>query len=175
MRQFPIKKIIKHLQANDILSDHEDYESFEVICSDEITFLKDYISKEDLNAFLINMAIMYVNQGILYAKHNLSARKFKEYAIWFSVDIEDFFPREIGHYFVEAHYTRRASVVFHDLLDKPFDIRKNAEFNKIAKTVNGLSDFYCTEMKCLDEVVYSFIPKFFVDRYRETLNSDKCK
>lgn len=39
MRQYPVKRIIKHLEDSDIFHDYEDFECFEVIYHEEVTFL----------------------------------------------------------------------------------------------------------------------------------------
>ena len=83
MNQFIVKKIINNLDKFDILHDYEDYECFEVIYNEEVTFLKSFISKQDITTFSINMAIMYVNQGLLYAKNKLSVADFDNFMIWF--------------------------------------------------------------------------------------------
>ena len=51
----------------------------DVAYDDEVSLLKSFIRRQDLTAFMVNMAIMYVNQGLLYAKSKLSKRNFENY------------------------------------------------------------------------------------------------
>ena len=167
MRQYPVKKIIKHLEDSDIFHDYEDFECFDTIYHEEITFLEPIICKQDLTAFIVNMAIMYVNQGLIYAKNKLSVKVFDNYMIWFEVEkYKEFFDEDHFH-FTKVNFTHRASKIFSWLLVHPIDIKKDdSEFYELIKDVIGINDFCCYAQYDFDgDAYYHFVPKCFVEKY----------
>ena len=170
MRQLLVKRIIKHIEENRILNEKVDYEEMEPAYYDEMKALKPYIKEADWTAFMVNMAIMYVNQGLLYARCKLSEKEFDNYAIWFSIDMDED-TKEFQHYY-DCHpcYTRKAGYMLYYMTKRPVDIERISIYDMI-KDVNGLSDFYCFEGYGYtpDDIIYEFIPKSIVDRYKASL------
>lgn len=170
MRQLLVKKIIKYIEDNSILYDSSDYEAMDVAYYDECKILKHYVNEQDLTAFMVNMAIMYVNQGLLYAKCKLSKKFFDNYMIWFRIE-KDEYTMEWQHYYdCQTLFTRKAEYIL-DYYKNPIEISTISINDKI-KCVSGLSDFYCYEYQyeSNDYAQYTFIPKFFVDRYNAKMN-----
>lgn len=168
MKDQVVKQIIKHIESGGILEDYNDAEAMDVISWDEVDFLKSSIREQDIMAFVINLAIMYVNQGLLYAKYKLSKDDFDDYMIWFDVSLDDNFKLDDDVYECQVVFSRKANVLMPDYLN-PIDVTDLSIFDFV-KDVNGLSDFYCYQMhynqdceKCV------FIPKCLVDKYRTNL------
>ena len=172
MKQYPIKKIIKHIIDNDILYDYNDAEAMDVAYDDDVSLLKSFIRRPDLTAFMVNMAIMYVNQGLLYAKSKLSKRNFENYMMWFNVDVDEYMMATHHYYPCLVCFTRRENkLLSYYYKEKPIDVA-TLNIYPLVSSIIGLSEFYCYEHKCEfdDTIQYTFIPKFFVDRYNAKMN-----
>ena len=170
MNQFIVKKIINNLDKFDILHDYEDYECFEVIYNEEVTFLKSFISKQDITTFSINMAIMYVNQGLLYAKNKLSVAALDNFMIWFEVYKHESSKNILEYYDTVVQFSQRASNVFSWHLMHQIEIKQDAEFYELIKDVIGINDFCCYVTNVDGEDVdYAFVPKCFVEKHLSSL------
>lgn len=172
MRQLLVKKIIKYIEDNSILYDSSDYEAMDVAYYDECKILKHYVNEQDLTAFMVNMAIMYVNQGLLYAKSKLSKRNFENYMMWFNVDVDEYMMATHHYYPCLVCFTRRENkLLSYYYKEKPIDVA-TLNIYPLVSSIIGLSEFYCYEHKCEfdDTIQYTFIPKFFVDRYNAKMN-----
>lgn len=170
MRQLLVKKIIKHIEESNILYDYSDCEAMDIAYYDECKILKDYVNEQDLTAFMVNMAIMYVNQGLLYAKCKLSKKDFENYMIWFHIEKNEYMMEWQHYYDCQTLFTRKAEYIL-GYYKNPIEISTISIYDKI-KCVSGLSDFYCYEYQyeSNDYAQYTFIPKFFVDRYNANKN-----
>ena len=86
MKYNVIERIKKYIDEHDVLYDYETYEQMPIYHRySELDSLKSTIKTECYMSFLINMAIMYVNQGLLYAKSQLSEDELKNYLIYFGI------------------------------------------------------------------------------------------
>ena len=170
MRQLLVKRLIKHIEDNRILYDWNDYEEMEPAYYDEMQSLESYVKKQDWTAFIVNMAIMYVNQGLLYARCKLSKKEFNNYAIWFRIEVDEDMKESLHYYEVRTLFTRKANSILPYIIKKPIDI-KNIKIYDSIKHINGLSDFYCYEsIPCSSCRYYSFVPKCFIERNAATKN-----
>ncbi len=171
MRQLLTKKIIRRIEENNILYDYNDCEAMDVVYDDEVASLKPYMDKLDLTAFVFNMAIMYLNHGLRYAKHKLSEKDYENYMMWIDMDVDEY-AMECEHYYnCQVVYTRRANKILEYYCNqKPLDIKTLCIYPLVGYIV-GISDFYCYEFidELCDSIQYVFIPKVFVDRYKESL------
>ena len=80
------KQIVMYIDEHDILNQDETCEQMPVFhVLSELECLSSFINKDYYISFCVNMAIMYVNQGILYAKSKLSVAEFENYIIYFDV------------------------------------------------------------------------------------------
>lgn len=166
MRQYPVKRIIKHLEEDNVLFDCGDVEELEPITYNEIKYLKSVIQDDYLTAFSVNMAIMYVNQGLLYAKSKLSAGEFDNYMIWFQVAKEKDIFDEDHFYFTRVNFSLHANERFFWQLASSFDIKEDSEFYELIKDVIGINDFCCYAQYDFDgDAYYHFVPKCFVEKY----------
>lgn len=160
--------ILRHIEDSDILHDGGDVEVLEVISYDEINKLKSCIGECDLTSFIVNLSIMYVNQGLLYAKSKLAFTEFCNYIMWFEIYKfeEDFI--EDHYYDCRVNFSLDAKSVFHDYLVNPFNVDEDKKLSVEIKDVNGLCDFCCYAIPCYNEnFVYAFVPKRIVDRYKD--------
>ena len=109
------------------------------------------------------MAIMYVNQGILYAKSKLSVAEFENYIIYFDVcinkdNVEDYVT-------VDVVFSRKAKEHFFTLKES-VNVEKTKIYKFIENTV-GINDFSCYYCKNEHEdEYYSFVPKMLEVNYR---------
>ena len=169
MRQYPVRGIMDYIEKSKILYNYNDCESLEVANYKETRFLKQYITDPNLTAFLANMAIMYVNQGLLYAKKRLSGDALDNYMIWFDIQKDTSCMQDNHSYTCQVLFSRQARTIL-ALYDNPVNI-KDTGIYELIKDIVGFNEFYCYENH-FDEsdcIQYAFIPKIFVDRY----NTDK--
>ena len=119
-------------------------------------------------SFLINIAMMYVNQGILYAKSKLSDAEFDNYQIYFGIWWSEEEIEEMGFSRVDVYFTRKAkehAKLFNNSYCKSIDY-KETKIYKYVKDVIGLSEFTCYHSKWIDEYEevcenFYFVPKIY--------------
>ena len=170
MNQYVSRKILNELDSDLVLRDYEDFECMDVVHIGEHDCLKSYITENDLTAYMVNMSIMYVNQGLLYAKRNLSSEDFDDYMMWFEIRKDNDFFKDLHFYDCTVQFSRRMRKIFSWYLNKTFSIENDRELSPLLKDVNGLGDFNCYVVsECESEVVYAFVPKRIVDRYKASL------
>ena len=163
-----IPSIKRYMKYHDILRDYETEEQMPTYYRFEhLDCLDDFIDKESYDTFLINMAIMYVNQGLLHAKHKLSNEEFKNYLIYFAVRCDDEYLELSGHQDTQVFFSRkRSGILTEDWLGKPIALEDTEIYDKV-KDIIGINDFACYKntFKNNDEVLtwYNFIPKCFLE------------
>lgn len=155
-----VQKIIDYIDKHDILRDYETYEQMPVFYRyKELECLEPVIRKEDYTTFLVNLAIMYVNTGMLYAKKKLTEDERENYLIYFMIHYVEEDIREEGFTRVDVVFTRKASEHL-----KPYVSPINFYETKIGKYVKdivGIDDFVCyyAESKEDEYEQFYFIPK----------------
>lgn len=160
MRYNVIERIKKYIDEHDVLYDYETYEQMPMFYRDkELDCLDSVIRKEDYTAFLVNLAIMYVNTGLLYAKKKLTEEEQIDYLIYFVIDYSEEDIEEDGFLRVDVVFTRKAKEHL-----KPYNTPINLHNTKINKYVGdiiGINEFtcYCAESKEDEYEQYYFIPK----------------
>lgn len=165
-RQNLAKSIIKQLEDYRALYDWNGPEVLEPIDYFELKRLRHYIKEKDLTASSISMAIMYLNQTLLYAKSKLPADEFDDYMAWIVVDKEISCFDEDHFYFLEVYFSKQARNFFTINPLPSFDIKNDAPFYELIKDVIGINDFCCYALSDFEGVVYyHFVPKYFVDKY----------
>lgn len=160
MRYNVIERIKKYIDEHDVLYDYETYEQMPIFYRyKELDCLDSVIRKEDYTAFFVNLAIMYVNIGLLYAKKKLTKEEQKDYLIYFMIYYIDEDIEEDGFVRVDVVFTRKAKEHL-KLFNKPVDFR-NTKINKYIKDIIGINEFSCHlyESKENDEYdQYYFFP-----------------
>lgn len=168
------KQIIKYIDEHDILYDYESCEAMSVFCLPDLNSLSGFVNKEDYIPFCINMAIMYVNQGLLHAKSKLSKKDYDNYILYFNVDLNIDNESDYGDYItVDVCFSRKAKEhlnYFNEQIDY-----KNTEICKYVEDVIGISEFTCYYTEFKDDEGddephlkrYSFIPKKIEQRIRQ--------
>ena len=163
-----IPSIKRYINYHDILYDYETFEQMPVFCRyEQLDCLDDFIDKENYDTFLVNMAIMYVNQGILHAKHKLSKTDFKNYIICFAIEYDTEILEAMDYLNPQVCFSRKKSEILNeDWLGKPIAL-EDIEFYDKVKDIVGINDFayYKNTFKYEDEVItwYHFVPKCFLE------------
>ena len=167
--KYPIIQSIKrYINQHDILRDYETYEQMPTFYRyKQLDCLDDFIDKDNYDTFLVNMAIMYVNQGILHAKHKLSETEFNNYLICFAIDYDTEILEEMGYLDTQVFFSRKKSeILTEECLGKPIALEDTEIYDKI-KDIIGINDFACYKctFKYNDDVItwYHFIPKCFLE------------
>ena len=76
MRYSVIERIKKYIDEYEVLRDYETFEIMPIFNRyKELDCLKYFIKKEYYTSFFVDLAIMYVNLGFLYAKRQLKKRE----------------------------------------------------------------------------------------------------
>ena len=167
MKYNVIERIKKYIDEHDVLYDYETYEQMPIYHRyKELDCLKSTIKIECYMSFLINMAMMYVNQGLLYAKSQLSEDELKNYLIYFGIWWDEEEIEEMGFSRVDVFFTRKAKEhikLFDNSYCKPVDC-KDTKIYKYVKDIIGISEFTCYHSKWKDEYDdvsedFYFIPK----------------
>ena len=180
MKYNVIERIKKYIDEHDVLYDYETYEQMPIYHRySELDCLKSTIKIECYMPFLINMAIMYVNQGLLYAKSKLSEDELKNYLIYFGICWDEEEIEEMGFSRVDVFFTRKAKehIKLFDTGDcEPIDC-KDSKIYKYVKDILGISEFTCYYSKWKDEYddvseYYYFIPKRLEQQIKDSLSFD---
>jgi hypothetical protein len=167
MKYNVIERITKFIDVHEILRDYETFEQMPIYHRyNELNCLKYSIQKEYYLSFLINIAIMYVNQGILYAKSKLSDAEWENYLIYFGIEWDEEKIEDMGVSRVDVYFTRKAKEhvkLFDNNYCKSIDY-KNSKIYKYVKYIIGISEFNCYHSKWIDEYEevnedYYFVPK----------------
>lgn len=109
MQNNVIERIKKCIDKHEVLRNYDTFEQMPVYYRyKELDCLKSFIRTEYYMSFLINLAIMYVNQGLLYAKSQLSDDELKNYLIYFGVWWDEEEIKEMGFSRVDVFFTRKA-------------------------------------------------------------------
>lgn len=164
MKNKVFEQIIKYVKKHDILFDYETYEEMPVFYSlPELECLSGFVKEKYNASFCVNMAIMYVNQGLLHAKSNLSESEFKDYIIYFCVAINK--DEEGDFVTVNVVFSRKAKEEI-SAFDSPIDFQ-NSKVYEYVKDSFGINDFLCHLWVDEDgDEFYSFIPKAIEQRIR---------
>ena len=165
-----IPSIKRYMKYHDILYDYETEEQMPIYYPryGHLECLDDFIDKESYDTFFVNMAIMYVNQGILHAKHKLSETEFNNYLICFAIDYDTEILEEMGYLDTQVFFSRKKSeILTEEWLGKPIALEDTEIYDKI-KDIIGINDFAsykCTFKYNDDDVItwYHFIPKCFLE------------
>lgn len=167
-----VNEIIRKLEKHDVLYDYETYEETPIIDRYyEKDYIKTIIKRDYLTGYLVNMAIMYVNTGLLYAKSKLSEEAFNDYIMYFALDIDDDIDeiKEDGFIIPEVYFSRKGKehLKLHYEME-PVDV-STIKIYQYVKDVIGLSDFYCYNYynDAAGCEVFEFVPKFLVHRYKK--------
>lgn len=150
-------QIIKYIDEHDILNDYDTYEQMPVFhVLNELDCLASFIKKEFYISFCVNMAIMYVNQGLLYAKSKLSENDIKNFVIYFDICINK---DDEGDYItVDVVFSRKANEHI-SMFKMPIEIKDTKIYEYVKNTI-GINDFSCYFCKNeFEDEYYSFIPQ----------------
>ena len=165
MKYSIIENIQKKISENDILRNYETYEQMSVIDRyAELTCLENVIKKEDYTSFLSNVAIMYVNYGLLYAKSLLTKEQLDNFAIFWGLEYAQEIIDDIGFIVPQVYYTRKSELLL-EYTNKPIDIEKTKVYKHINDLI-GLNEFSCYLRETKEdeyEQIY-FIPKILENR-----------
>ena len=158
------KQIVMYIDEHDILNQDETCEQMPVFhVLSELECLSSFINKDYYISFCFFLSIMYVNQGILYAKSKLSVAEFENYIIYFDVcinkdNVEDYVT-------VDVVFSRKAKEHFFTLKES-VNVEKTKIYKFIENTV-GINDFSCYYCKNeYEDEYYSFVPKMLEVNYR---------
>ena len=160
-----IPSIKRYMKYHDILYDYETEEQMPIYYPryGHLECLDDFIDKESYDTFFVNMAIMYVNQGILHAKHKLSNEEFKNYLIYFAVECDDENFELLGHQDTQVFFSRKKDEILKYTTKNPPVALQDTEIYDQIKDVIGINNFVC--YKTIGEYCrwYDFIPKCFLE------------
>jgi hypothetical protein len=162
MKNDIFRQIIKYIDEHDILNDYDTYEQMPVFhVLKELDCLVGYIKEEFYTSFCVNMAIMYVNQSLLYAKSKLSENDLKNFIIYFDICVNK---DDEGDYItVDVVFSRKANEHI-SMFKMPIDIKDTKVYEHIKNTI-GINDFTCYYYKNeYEDEYFSFVPK---DELRE--------
>ena len=157
MKNEIFKQIVKYIDKHDILYDYDTYEQMPVFHTlPELDCLSNFIKKDYYISFCINMAIMYVNQGLLHAKSKLSEIEFKNFIIYFSVCINK---DEKGDFITtDVVFSRKAKEQI-SAFKKPVNVQETKVYGYINNII-GINDFSCYFCKNeFEDEFYLFVPK----------------
>ena len=152
-----IKDIIEYIEEHDILNEYDTYEQMPVFhVLTELDCLSNYIKKAYYTSFCVNLAIMYVNQGLLHAKSRLSENEFENFIIYFDLCINK---DDEGDYItIDVIFSRKAKEHL-SMFRTPVDIKDTKVYEHVKNTI-GINDFSCYYYKNeFDDEYYSFIPR----------------
>lgn len=142
MKYKVIENIQKYLCDNDILRNCETYEEIPVIERyKELECIEKVIKKDDYTSFMTNIAIMYTNVGLIYAKSQLSKEEFDKYAIFWGLEYSKEVISDIGFIVPSIFFTRKANVLL-EYLNNPIDIKHTKVYDYI-KNLIGINEFLC--------------------------------
>ena len=172
-----IERIKKYIDEHELLRDYETYEQMPIFHRyKELDCLKSSIKIEYYMPFLINLAIMYVNQGLLYAKSQLTEEELKNYLIYFGICWDEEEVEEMGFSSIDVYFTRKAKEdikLFDDYCK--LDDYKDTKIYKYVKDIIGISEFTCYHSKWTDKYedgseevseFYFFIPKILEQKIK---------
>lgn len=159
-----IPSIKRYINYHDILRDYETYEQMPMYYySEQLDCLDDFIGKESYDTFFINMAIMYVNQGILHAMHKLSNEEFKNYLIYFCVRCDDEHQKLFGYQDTQVFFSRKKDEMLKYITSSSPIALQDTEIYDQIKDIIGINDFVCFKTIGEDCRQYDFIPKCFLE------------
>ena len=149
---------MKYIDRHDILYDYDTYEQMPIIHRySEIECLSSYIKKEYITSYIVNIAMMYVNQGILYAKSRLSKQEYGDYVIYFVINYCNEDIENEGFLTSDVCFSRKAKMHLSNF-HKPIDIRR-IKIYKYIKNIIGINNYYCYKFEFEDYETYCFVPK----------------
>lgn len=158
------KQILMYIDECDILNQNETCEQMPVFhVLSELDCLSNFINKDYYISFCVNMAILYVNQGLLYAKSKLSVDEYRNYIIYFDLCINK---DDVGDYVtVDVVFSRKAKEHF-SMLREVVDVQETKAYKYIKDSV-GINDFLCHYYKNeFEDEYYSFVPQIIEDNIR---------
>ena len=137
-----IKEIKDFIDEHNILRDYETFEQMQMFYRiKDLDCLSTSIAKELYTPFFADMAIMFVNMGLLYAKSQLSEEEQKDYLIYWGIEYIEENIVEDGFLHVDVCYTRKGKEHL-SYLNEVVDY-KNTKIYKYVKDVIGMSEFTC--------------------------------
>ena len=143
-----IKEIKDFIDEHNILRDYETFEQMQMFYRiKDLDCLSTSIAKELYTPFFADMAIMFVNMGLLYAKSQLSEEEQKDYLIYWGIEHSRYLNEAVDY--------------------------KNTKIYKYVKDVIGMSEFTCyytksEEDECESVEYYCFIPKKIEQQIRQS-------
>lgn len=157
MKKNIIEQIVRYIDEHNILYEYDNYEQMPVFhVLTELDCLSNFIKKDYYISFCVNMATMYVNQGLLYAKSKLSEKELKFFIIYFELCINK--DKDGDYITVDVVFSRKADKHM-SMLGTPIDIKDAKIYEHVNKTI-GINDYICYMSKNeFDDEYYSFIPK----------------
>lgn len=158
-----IPSIKRYINYHGILRDYETEEQMPMYYRfEQLDCLDNFIDKDKYDTFFINMAIMYVNQGILHAKHKLSTEEFKNYLIYFAVECSDEHQELFGYQYTQVFFSRKKDEILkYRTTNSPVALQDTEIYDRI-KDIIGINDFVCFKTIVEDCTWYDFIPKCFL-------------
>jgi len=167
-----IKEIKDFIDEHNILRDYETFEQMQMFYRiKDLDCLSTSIAKEHYTPFFADMAIMFVNMGLLYAKSQLSEEEQKDYLIYWGIEYIEENIVEDGFLHVDVCYTRKGKEHL-SYLNEAVDY-KNTKIYKYVKDVIGMSEFTCyytksEEDECESVEYYCIIPKKIEQQIRQS-------
>jgi len=159
-----IPSIKRYINYHDILYDYETEEQMPMYYYlEQLDCLDDFIDKESYDTFFINMAIMYVNQGILHAMHKLSNEEFKNYLIYFCVRCDDEHQKLFGYQDTQVFFSRKKDEMLKYITSSSPVALQDTEIYDQIKDIIGINEFVCFKTIGEDCRQYDFIPKCFIE------------
>ena len=159
-----IPSIKRYMKYHDILRDYETEEQMPMYYRfEQLDCLDNFIDKDKYDTFFINMAIMYVNQGILHAMHRLSNVEFKNYLIYFAVICDDEHQELFGYQDTQVFFSRKKDEMLKYITSSSPIALQDTEIYDQIKDIIGINDFVCFKRIGEDCTWYDFIPKCFLE------------
>lgn len=106
-------QIFKKNKLDDInifLKNYSTYEEIPLIGRyEDISFIENYLNKEDIALFLLNIAFFYINNVVMYAKKKLTSTEHEDFLVAISIcDIQEQM-EEVGFFIPNFFVSRKKS------------------------------------------------------------------
>lgn len=141
-----IEDIIDIIKRTSLTEHTELYEVMPVLSNTDLLKLVDEVGIDDYQSLLVSMAIVYVNIGMLYARHNLNEHELENFRIWFQVDHDKETYDDCGFFMVNVCFTRDFKRCFSTCQLQKIQL-KDYKLYPMLSRVNGFDSFSCFEQQ----------------------------